>query len=129
MHDEKSGPEKAYFEFLEGGHFMLQRSASSGRFVFYPRVAEPGTGASDLEWVVPSGLGTVYSSVTIRRKPPEPDFNASIIELDEGPRLLSRVEGIPPGEVRIGMRVRARIARTDGRAVLVFDPASEGSGR
>ena len=41
-------PERDYLRFLSEGRFMLQRSASSGRFVFYPRVAEPGTGATDL---------------------------------------------------------------------------------
>lgn len=129
MNDANCGPEKTYFDFLEGGRFMIQRSASSGRYVYYPRVAEPVTGATDLEWVAPSGLGTVYSAVTVRRKPPDVDFNVSVIELDEGPKLLSRVEGVDPGTVKIGMRVRARIARVEGAAVLVFDVVSGEAGQ
>ena len=39
-------PEQEYFAHLAQGRFMLQRSRSSGRFFFYPRVAEPVTGAT-----------------------------------------------------------------------------------
>ena len=63
-------PEQEFLAYLEQGEFMLQRSRSSGSFVFYPRVAEPGTGAMDLEWVKASGAGTVYSTTVIRQKPP-----------------------------------------------------------
>jgi hypothetical protein len=38
---------------------------------------------------------------------------------------MSRVEGIPAHEVRIGLRVRARVVREAGRGVLVFEPVSE----
>jgi len=36
---------------------------------------------------------------------------------------MSRVEGLPPDQVRIGMKVKARIAKTDAGPLLVFDPA------
>lgn len=120
-----SGPEKTYFDFLDSGRFMIQRSAATGRHVFYPRIAEPRTGSQDLQWVEPSGLGTVYSSVTVRRRPPQADFNVSIIQLDEGPRLMSRVEGLASDDVRIGLRVRARITKGEQGSVLVFDPLPE----
>lgn len=116
-----SGPEKTFFDFLNSGRFMIQRSAATGRHVFYPRIAEPRTGSQDLQWVAPSGLGTVYSSVTVRRRPPQADFNVSIIQLDEGPLLMSRVEGLALDAVRIGLRVRARVAKEEQGAVLVFD--------
>ena len=34
---------------------MLQRSRESGTCFWFPRVAEPGTGCTDLEWVEASG--------------------------------------------------------------------------
>lgn len=101
---------------------MLQRSRSSGRHVFYPRVAEPVTGARDLEWVTASGLGTVYASTVIRPKPPQQPYNVVLVDLDEGPRMMSRVEGLPPESVRIGLRVRARIAQENGKPLVVFMP-------
>jgi Rubredoxin-like zinc ribbon domain (DUF35_N). len=45
------GPEAQYLAFLAQGRFMLQRSASTGQHVFYPRTQVPGSGETDLEWV------------------------------------------------------------------------------
>ena len=115
-------PERDFQAFLELGKFMLQRSRSSGAFIFYPRIAEPGTGATDLEWVEASGLGTVYSTTVIRQKPPNADYNLALIDLQEGPRMMSRVQSIAPQDVKIGMPVRALIVRVEGRPLVVFEP-------
>ena len=117
-------PEQEFLAYLEKGEFMLQRSRSSGNFLFYPRVAEPGTGAMDLEWVKASGAGTVYSTTVIRQKPPKMDYNLALIDLAEGPRMMSRVQNIPPEQVKIGMLVRALVIREDGRPLVVFEPAT-----
>ena len=101
---------------------MLQRSRSSSQYVFYPRVAEPRTGATDLEWVEASGNGTVYATTVVRQRPPTPNYNVALIDLAEGPRMMSRVEGIDPEAVRIGMTVKARIARDGEAFIVVFDP-------
>jgi len=116
-------PEKEYFEHLAAGRFMIQKSPSTGGHVFYPRVAEPGTGANDLEWVPASGRGTVYSTTVIRQKPPVPNYNLALIDLAEGPRMMSRVDGIEPEAVAIGMPVMAKIVQEGEQAVLVFVPA------
>lgn len=115
-------PERDYNAFLAQGSFMLQRSRETGKFFFHPRVAEPLTGSTDLEWVQASGRGTVYSTTVIRQKPPAADYNVALIDLAEGPRMMSRVEGLPPAEVKIGMPVAARIIDENGRALLVFTP-------
>jgi hypothetical protein len=47
----------------------------------------------------------------VRRKPADGgDYNVCLVDLAEGPRMLSRVAGVAPEEVRIGMAVKARIA-------------------
>ncbi len=84
-----------------------------GRAVWPPRVG--------LEWRVGSGAGTVHATTTVRPRDGEP-YDVSLIELDEGHRMMSRVEGVPPDEVRIGMRVRVRFADGDP-PVPVFVPA------
>jgi hypothetical protein len=116
------GPEEQYRAYLSEGRFMIQRSRSSGRYVFFPRVAEPGSGRNDLEWVEASGLGTVYS-ITVNRTRAG-DYNVALVELDEGPRLMSRVEGVET--VPIGTRVKARIVEIDGEPAVVFDVLNEG---
>ena len=114
-------PDEDFRRFLGEGRFMIQRSAS-GRYTFYPRVAEPGTGAP-LEWVEACGRGTVYATTVVRKKPPEPSYNVALIDLQEGVRMMSRVEGLAPEMVTIGLAVRARIIEQDGEPVVVFVPA------
>jgi len=117
------GPEAVFRAHLAQGRFMIQRSASTGRYVFYPRIVAPGTGEADLEWVEASGDGTVYATTITRRRPEQGgDFNVALVDLAEGPRMMSRVVGIDPGEVTIGMRVRARIQNLNGAPAVVFEP-------
>lgn len=116
-------PEAEFRRHLEAGHFMLLQSQASRSFVHPPRVALPGSGATDLQWVPACGRGTVYSSTTVRCKPPAADYNVALIELAEGPRMMSTVTGIAPAEVRIGMAVMAQIDAGDEGPRVVFVPA------
>ena len=75
------GPQKQFHEFLADGKFKIQRSKVTGKYFFHPRVAFPGTGDRDLEWVEVSGNGIVHSTSCNRRLPEKGgDFNLSIIE-------------------------------------------------
>lgn len=115
-----SGPEQQYFGKLDAGRFEIQKCGGCGKHVFYPRVLCPYCGGDRLDWVTPSGRGTVYSTTVVRRKAAEGgDTNIVLVDLAEGVRLMSRVSGIAPEQVKIGMPVRARIA--DG--LVEFVPA------
>ena len=118
-------PEREYLQFLAEGRFMIQRCRTSGKHIFYPRVAEPGTGSTDLEWVEPSGLGTVYSTTVVRAKPPAASYNVALIDLAEGVRMMSRVDGVAPEAVRIGMQVKAKVIRQDDQPIVVFEPVAQ----
>jgi uncharacterized OB-fold protein len=118
------GPDQVFRQGLAEGRFMIQRCRDTGRHVFYPRVLSPYTGKPRLDWVEASGEGVVYATtVTRRRKEAGGDYNVALIELAEGVRLMSRVEGLAPEKVAIGMRVKARIAEAGGQKLVVFDPA------
>jgi uncharacterized OB-fold protein len=114
-------PDREYQRFLDAGRFMIQRACQSGQAFFYPRVSEPLTGSTDIEWFEPSGRGTVYSTTVVRVKPPGEAYNVALIDLEEGPRLMSRVVGIAAADVAIGMRVQARIETGGNKALLVFE--------
>jgi uncharacterized protein len=105
---------------------MLQRSRATGQHTFYPRVAIPGSGAMDLEWVPASGLGTIYSITVTRAK--GSSANVALVELDEGPRMMTLIEGVETAP--IGARVKARITEIDGEQAVVFGvvPASKSGG-
>jgi uncharacterized protein len=119
----QTGPEAQWRSALAEGRLLLQRSASDGAYVFPPRTMAPGSGSDDLEWIAASGQGTVYSVTVISPKPPLEPYNVVLVDLDEGPRVMSRVEGLAAAEVKIGMRVQARIGEHDGEPILLFDPA------
>jgi uncharacterized OB-fold protein len=115
-----SGPEKRFFDALAAGRFEIQKCSSCARHVFYPRVLCPHCGSDRLDWIAPSGRGTVYSTTVVRRKPADGgDYNVCLVDLAEGVRMMSRVAGIAPPDVRIGMAVKARVA--DG--LVEFAPA------
>ena len=58
------------------------------------------------------------------KKPPKTDYNLALIDLAEGPRMMSRVEGLAPQDVKIGMSVRAKIVSEEDRPIVVFEPAA-----
>jgi uncharacterized OB-fold protein len=68
-------------------------------------------GAGGLAWKPVSGCGTVYSFVIVHQKyhPAffgELPYNVATIELEEGPRLVSRLD-MPNEKIRVGMPVEA----------------------
>ncbi len=59
-------------------------------------------------------MGTVYATTCTRRPADKGgDYNVALIDLAEGPRMMSRVEGIAPDKVQIGMKVKARVRRAE----------------
>jgi uncharacterized OB-fold protein len=119
--NEQGGAEARYQAALNEGRFLIQRCNDCDKHVFYPRVVCPHCGGASLAWVEPKGTGVVYSTTTVRRKPDAGgDYDVALIELDEGVRMMSRVEGLPPTEVKIGMRVRAKVIDNKGAGLVVF---------
>ncbi|HSV58572.1 MAG TPA: OB-fold domain-containing protein [Variovorax sp.] len=120
--DAQGGVQVRHQAALNDGRFLIQRCGACGQAVYFPRELCPHCGGAGLAWETPAGTGTVYSVTTVRRKPDAGgDLNVSLIELDEGVRLMSRVEGLAPAEVRIGQRVRARVVQQAGAGLVVFD--------
>jgi uncharacterized OB-fold protein len=86
---------------------LAYQVTDDGKAVFFPRAVAPVTGGN-LEWRVSKGLGTVYSTTVIYYKGEAP-LNVALIDMDEGFRLMSRVEDIDATHVKIGMRVKFRV--------------------
>lgn len=111
-----------YLAHLRRGELAYQVDAD-GRAVFYPRINAPSGSRGDLRWAVSSGLGTVHATTVIAPKG-EPAYNVALIDMDEGFRLMSRVESIAPADVHIGLRVKLRVlpAQGEDEPMPVFDP-------
>jgi uncharacterized OB-fold protein len=65
-----------------------------------------------------------------RRRPDRGgDYNVCIVALEEGPRMTSRVEGIDPDQVTIGMNLtHATADGGDAGPFIVFNPVNSGEG-
>ncbi|SDM08716.1 hypothetical protein SAMN05428957_102221 [Oryzisolibacter propanilivorax] len=108
---------------LDAGRFRLQQCQDCQRHVFPPRELCPHCGAAALRWTAAGGQGTVYSASTIARKADAGGpYNVSLIDLDEGVRMMSRVEGVAPDAVCIGQRVHAYVGSREGRGLVLFAP-------
>ena len=84
------------------------------------------TGSDNLEWRVSAGLGTVHATTVVHPQQGAP-FNVALVDVDEGFRLMSRVEDIEPMDVKIGMRVKFRVHPAEGEEppYPVFTPAGD----
>jgi uncharacterized OB-fold protein len=113
MVNAAKSPLTTYIEHLEKGELAYQFSPEANKPVFYPRVICPFTGSDRLEWRVSSGMGTVHATTVVYPQQGEP-YNVALIDVDEGFRIMSRVEDIAPLDVRIGMRVKFRVHKAEG---------------
>jgi uncharacterized OB-fold protein len=126
---EPSAVTRPFWDGLREGRLRLQRSRTTGQWVFYPRAVSPFGAGDELDWQDASGRGTVYS-FTIARRPTAPQWEGetpyviAIVELAEGPRLITNIVGCDPESVRIGMPVTAEFTPvTDEITLLHFRPA------
>jgi len=82
------------------------------RHFFYPRIFCPQCHSDAVAWTEASGRGTIYS-FTIARRPAGPAFKAdlpyavALVELEEGPRLMSNIVTADVASLRIGQKVKA----------------------
>jgi hypothetical protein len=104
---------------------LLQRCRACGEYQFYPRNFCLGCDSIDVEWVQAKGTGVIYS-MTVNRIQVLPDmappYVVALIQLTEGPRLLSNVVSQP---CRIGDAVRVSWREREGAPPLpVFERIS-----
>lgn len=117
----QQGPTAYYEDSLRQGRFVIQRCTACRKHVFYPRVLCPHCGSDQLEWVQPSGLGEVHAVTVVERSAAKGGpYNVVLVDLEEGVRLMSRVDGVDAQAVAIGMRVRTHLAPIEGGHQLVF---------
>jgi uncharacterized OB-fold protein len=102
---------RPFWDAARRHELSLQRCRACGRWVFYPRAVCPHCFAADLEWRRASGRGTLHTFTIVHRGQrgfalPAP-YVLAIVELDEGPRLMTNLVGVEPdpARIRIGMPV------------------------
>lgn len=104
------------------GHVAYQRCEDCGAATAYLRVLCPVCGSTNLTHHHSEGRGVVYSTTTLRSR--EGARDVSLIDLDEGVRVMGTVVGVAPEDVRIGAAVRGMLDPEGGgepRVVFTLD--------
>jgi uncharacterized OB-fold protein len=115
------GPDAQYQQALREGRFVLQHCELCSVAHFPPALVCRSCGSARLAWRESPGRGEVYSTTTVRDR--AGDYNVAIVALEQGARMMSRIDGIVPEAVRIGLPVQARIVLGE-EAFVVFTPAT-----
>jgi uncharacterized OB-fold protein len=128
------GHERPYWDALREHRLVLQRCTACERFQHYPRSVCVSCMGDALEFVESRGRGTVYTFTVIHRAPlqelrPLAPYTLSLVDLDEGVRVMSNVAG-DPASVRIGLPVVVDFADvTDAVTLPIFRPVTDPSGK
>jgi uncharacterized OB-fold protein len=125
--DQETEP---FWDACKEGRFLLKHCNACGEDHFYPRPFCPKCWSTDVEWKTAGGGGTVYTYSVVRQNdlPPFPErvpYVAAIVELDEGPRVMTNVEDDDIDAIEIGMRVQVAFKEiSDDVTIPVFRRAS-----
>jgi acetyl-CoA acetyltransferase/uncharacterized OB-fold protein len=89
-----------FWQALKQGRFDLPWCQDCGQPHFYPRLLCPHCGGERLQWRTASGRGRIHTYVINHKAPkgwagPVP-YVIAVVELDEGPRLLTNLETSAP---------------------------------
>ncbi len=120
-----------FWEAAREHKLLLQRCGDCGVFQFFPQSHCRSCLSESLNWVEASGRGTIYSYTIIRRAPSaafvqDIPYVVTLVELDEGVRMMSNVVGCVPEEVSVGMKVEVLFDHaTDEIAIPKFRPAGK----
>ena len=114
-----------YWDAAAEGRFVIQRCRACERAVFYPRQWCPHCGAEDLDWIEASGRGHIYSYSVVRNYPPSAfadavPFVIAIVELEEGPRMMTNIVDADPEQVACDLPVEVAFMDRDGVSLPVF---------
>jgi uncharacterized protein len=118
--DAESEP---FWAGLVAGRLLVQRCTGEGHHhQLYPR-PHCIVCRSPVEWVEASGRGTVYSFTVIRQNFARPfrdmvPYVVALVDLEEGPRLMTNLVGCDPADVSVGAAVRLRIEPVGAAAAV-----------
>ena len=110
-----------YFEGIDAGELRVQQCRKCEQLRHPPVPICPTCHCLEWDASPMSGRGTVFSYVVLHHPivPPfEPGYVVAVVELDEGPRIVMNLEGVPREEIRIGMPVVVTTERMDESLVL-----------
>ena len=119
-----------FWEAAREGRLVVQECRSCGQVWHPPLPSCPHCRSDDLGWREATGAGTVYT-YTIVRHPTHFAFADKIpyvialVQLAEGPRMVTAITGCAPDEVRVGLPVHVVFREVSAGVTLpYFEPVN-----
>lgn len=99
---------RPYWDAAAEGHLLIRRCGGCGRAHHYPREFCPYCWSEDVTWERASGRATLYTWSVVHRNDLPPfgsrvPYVAAVVDLAEGPRMMTEIVGCEGSELRIGM--------------------------
>jgi uncharacterized OB-fold protein len=123
----RTGLAGEFYGWLSRGELRFQRCGSCRRWRHLPRPICPACHSREWSWERSHGTGRIHSW-TVTHRPLHPAFTdvpyaQVLVEMDEGPRVLSWVVDATPDELAFDMRVSLRLVEVDGTTLPAFGRA------
>jgi uncharacterized OB-fold protein len=124
--DDDSRP---FWDAAREGRFLLARCGACGRAHHYPRSFCPFCWSDQVTWEQASGRATLYTHSTVYMNDLAPfrdrlPYVAALVELEEGPRIMTTIVDCATEDLRIGMPLQVAFRELDDDiTVPVFRPA------
>ena len=117
-------PETQHFwDGTKAGDLLLQQCNNCSHVYFPPRPFCPKCGHREVSVVKASGKATLYSYVINHR--PRPDMGTepyaiAVVQLEEGPRMMSRIQTGDPEKVHIGAKVEVTFVKATDEVTFPY---------
>jgi uncharacterized OB-fold protein len=122
------GDTQPFWDAAREGKLLIKRCTACGRTHFYPRPFCPHCWSVEVGWQQASGRGTVYTYSIVHQND-LPPFNqrlpyvAAIVDLAEGPRMMTNLVEVEHDRIRVGMAVEVAFQKiSDDVTIPVFRP-------
>lgn len=110
----RSALTEPWFKACNEQRLLVQRCRECAQLQFYPRAVCGSCTAADPEWVDASGQGSIASFTVVRHAVSaayEAPYVVALVDLAEGPRLMSNIVDCEPEQVFIGAEVTVGFER------------------
>lgn len=99
-----------YWEGCRNHSLLIQKCSDCGQYQFYPRIMCTKCMSREVKWLQATGRGKVASYTIIHRAiskayQEEVPYVVALVELEEGPTMMSNIIQCEPKDVVIGMEV------------------------
>lgn len=117
-----------FWEGTRQGKLLVQTCKDCNARIFYPRKFCPKCWSADLGWIEGSGRATVHTfstaySMVEPKFTDELPYTIAYVDLEEGVRMMTRIVGCAPEDIRFGMSVEVVFHERGGFFLPYFQPS------